>query len=291
MALREVVDEFVFDLLPRKGFNWAQIPPRFVSYEPDPDRLCSSWENFRTAVTHSCKCRRPAVFVSAVERHCQEFSLRMENVKVSFAVVSWPQTKKRNKKGPGYSVTLCCLSDIPQECRNVQFCVAEIPPPPEPEVVAELVSSSELLPSLVAEGSATTADWVEILPQDGPSGRAMATSTGQNSSLLSQQQQQQRPAGLHDDSSMQQLVPVARLVLEEHTLTDRHLETCPSIASVPEDASAPATEPFASCQDESSSLERLALDLPMAPAVPLLPTDTRSTTETSTSSRILLFEE
>lgn len=127
MAVREVKDQLVVNLDPHKEFSLS-LPRRFFASEPDRDKVLELWGKFRSTVNKLCRTRtsilsnrysRKAVFNSAMENLCADFSRRTENIKIQFEEL--PDRKT-------YRLLLLKLSQIPAEVRNAgRQILAEIP--------------------------------------------------------------------------------------------------------------------------------------------------------------------
>lgn len=145
MALvRGIEDTLTVQFDPRKEFN-CNIPREFLEYETDTVRIARIWNDFLLSMNRLCKSRRAmfqnkhlkkSIFNSAMEQLCKEFSRRTESVKASFAY-----HKSGTQKT--YLLTFKKLTEIPESCRNVRFCVAEIPPL-EMQAYAQFVSMTDV---------------------------------------------------------------------------------------------------------------------------------------------------
>jgi hypothetical protein len=168
-AIREirnclVVDLDCYDSKQRRKkdfFGSFALPSSFLASEPHADAVATLWTNFTHQVNDCCKNRyswqwcsnphRTIVFQAQMENLCHDFSRRTETIKVRFLMLQHqqqqqqvqPSAKNKNKNNSRqktrYQLQIMQLTDIPESSRNVQFCVAEIPPMPVPEAHAELV--------------------------------------------------------------------------------------------------------------------------------------------------------
>ena len=143
MALRGIEDTFTIQFDPRKEFN-CDIPRGFLEYETDTARIERIWKDFLSSMNRLCKSRqaffqnkhfKKSIFASAMDQLCKDFSRRTEAVKVSFEY-----HKAGTRKT--YLLNFRKLTEIPESCRNIQFCVAEIPPL-EMQAYAQFVSMTD----------------------------------------------------------------------------------------------------------------------------------------------------
>lgn len=144
MALRGIEDTFSIRFDPRKEFS-CSIPQGFLEYETDTKRIERIWIDFLSSMSQVCKSRQALfqnkhfkknIFLSAMEKLCKDFSMRTESVKVSF------EYRKLGKEKI-YLLKFTKLTEIPEFCRNIQFCVAEIPPT-EMQAYAQFVSMADV---------------------------------------------------------------------------------------------------------------------------------------------------
>jgi len=127
MAVREVRDQLVVNLDPRKEFSLS-LPRRFFKDEPDREKILELWGAFSVSVNKLCRTRtsilsnhysKKAVFNSGMENLCADFSRRTENFKIQFEEL---------QNGKSYRILLLILSPIPEQVRNAgRQILAEIP--------------------------------------------------------------------------------------------------------------------------------------------------------------------
>ena len=191
-AIREIRDCIVLDLDTKNAKNIldVRLPLDYLNSEPDMDRVQSLWTKFLQRVREACKTRhamslfanqryRRTVFGVQMENICEDFSRRTETIKVRFLVVTNSNANgnannKKHKQHDNYQIKILHLTDIPDACRNVQFCVAEIPSPSSSSslwypsipvaVVAELLPNLDETTSHSTSTSTTTTTIMENVP-------------------------------------------------------------------------------------------------------------------------------
>ena len=146
-AIRQVLDEHVIRLDPKRQRDFtADVPIRFIEHEHDIAKILELWDkSFRPSMNKLWHTRRSAlanryqrkaVFKSATENLCNDFSRRTENIKVLFDVI---------RDGEAYRLKLVKLSTVPDSIRNARSILAEIPDLGlDHEVDAELVRQEGL---------------------------------------------------------------------------------------------------------------------------------------------------
>ena len=221
MALRHIENRLTIRIDPRKEFR-ATIPEGFLEYEPDTERIEHLWENFRSCVNRQLKSRlgflqnkyhRKVIFSIGMDKLCKDFSRRTESVKVSFEL-------QKHGKEKVYLLTLTKLNAFPESCRNVRFCVAEIPPH-EMQAYAEFVSFNDdniggrydpdVHVSAIDDNTGEIPDAQATILEDSPS---LVSSTRSITTVSSQQYLPDQQEFYYEDNSINP--PVAMAVPEKH---------------------------------------------------------------------------
>eukprot|EP00977_Amphora_coffeiformis_P022744 scaffold11442_cov177-Amphora_coffeaeformis.AAC.2 len=172
-AVRQVIDNFEISLDLSKDFA-ACLPPGFLEDEPHRERLMDIWNrDVQKAISDLFRTRRnsvlmnrhtkKAVFESAMENICVDFSRRAENVNVHF-VPSFTVNGVSSRRIKTYYLKVTKLSPITDEQRNARSCVAEIPLPTE-EVEAEFVGTVEIsgfTEPVISESSSSARDFSDF---------------------------------------------------------------------------------------------------------------------------------
>lgn len=145
MAMRQTILQrsAQFDPHSKKDFRLS-IPEPFLQNEPNPERILRLWKNFESNVNRICKASkwkshiRETIIRTSMEKCCLDFSRCTETLKIRFETTT--RRTGSHKTKTSYQLNFVQLSGIPEACRDVQFCAAEIPVTPQ-EAVAELVST------------------------------------------------------------------------------------------------------------------------------------------------------
>ncbi|CAB9520565.1 expressed unknown protein [Seminavis robusta] len=261
-AMREIENEWVLDLDTKKMAAMSAtdfmvslaLPETFLAGEPEANHasVLRLWTSFCAKVREYVKAKhsimqvqnrryRKAVFHSTMENLCLQFSRRTETLKVRLIVHDKATTGSGKTT---YQLKIVRLSDIPDECRNVQFCTAEIPPS-EMQAYAEFVQTTPN--NVVITGRNATA--IQVQPAV-----VLSDSTDTSSSVVTLEEDQ---GGLvWSTRSLDNVVVAATAEVEDiHNL---HYINPPIAMAVAEIQSQPAVPPAAAAATQSKTvLERM----------------------------------
>lgn len=172
MVVRQVIESFTVPLDYRREFR-LELPPNYV--EGESELVKARWdENFHESVNRLCTARRRnfggmtltlrlSVFKTAMDRVCNEFSGRTNQLKVHFEETSVPSLTNRSHKVT-YRLRISKLSEIPEAVLQArQYCSAEIPER-EPLAVAHLVQQGVENENSTTVSGAIIVDAVESPP-------------------------------------------------------------------------------------------------------------------------------